>query len=483
MNGSSGVPWQARFGHPLFLWLLLAELGLAAVSAVSMAAGQPAGVIIVLVLPAQLLIVCALFSSNLFLLYFFAALFPLAGLELLPQVYSEVVLYGGTLGLVVLLLVTEPVIRKATREPILDRAGKAYLWVLFVSVVLSGAVAVFGGRATGAMIRSAVGMVFVIAAAWVFAAVPRSIGDVKGLLLAVILAHAVSCVLLPMFAVTSSGLLVTKTLLTPFGRPTLNLFGFFIGPLAAALLGITLDTAGWRTRTIAVVLIAGLLAALVYTNSRGAWVGFGFAYLYILARRRSPILLASTVVATVLFMSLDFLRRPIALRLGQTQAGDPAMVGRYLLWASALQMVARNWLFGVGTANFVALKFEYGFPVWLDPYVRFNAHNLYLEVFASLGILGIVSFLWLQIRTAVRLDRLARVAKEPGTRGLALGLCAGLLAYSVHGLVESSAWHTPTLTLWGVLIGLSMALDRLCRPDRATGPATCAGTTVTHAAT
>jgi len=208
------------------------------------------------------------------------------------------------------------------------------------------------------------------------------------------------------------------------------------------------------------VAIIVLLAALAYTRSRGAWVGLGAAFVYYLARTRTLRLTLVAAVAIAALLSVDVLRSSLLSRVEATSAQDPSLMGRLLLWRWALRVAQDNWLLGVGMENFRFVKHLYEYPDFLDVHRVFNTHNLYLEFLADLGFGGLFGLLWLQIGSVVRLDRLVRREGRPN-RGIGLGLNAGIIAFSVHGLMDSLTWQHGAFILFGIVVGLAMCVRRL----------------------
>src|SRR5712692_664124 len=70
----------------------------------------------------------------------------------------------------------------------------------------------------------------------------------------------------------------------------------------------------------------------------------------------------------------------------------PWVVGRLDLWGAALRLIQTRPLLGVGPDNFRHL---YGAQLGLETWdERVQANNLYLEVLADVGLLGLAAFLW-----------------------------------------------------------------------------------------
>jgi O-antigen ligase len=274
-----------------------------------------------------------------------------------------------------------------------------------------------------------------------------------------------SCLCLPFMSAPTGegGILGGKIVRSLFGPINMNCYGSVIAASAAIALSLVLDpgTEGRKRIALGGVFVV-LVATLVVTKSRGAWLGMGLAYLYILFRRRSLKLAVATAVLAFLLLSLDFFARIIAVRTMETSFRDPSLLGRFMLWSYALKVARHNWLLGVGWDAFRYVKYIYGFPGSPASGIRYHTHNLFLEFLTGLGVPGLVSFLWFCLGTLLGLDRVARNRScSPSTLHLALGLNAGLVAFLGHNLVDSVMWHYGTFLFFGAIVGLSLALGRI----------------------
>jgi hypothetical protein len=129
-------------------------------------------------------------------------------------------------------------------------------------------------------------------------------------------------------------------------------------------------------------------------------------------------------------------------------AEAPWVVGRLELWGAAVRLFAAHPLLGVGPDNF---RHYYGAELGLEGWdERVQANNLYLEILADLGIIGVAAFAWV-VGTALR-------GLALGTRdAVAIGVGLALLAFLIHGLLDAFLAFTPTLLLVWMLLGLAQA--------------------------
>jgi O-antigen ligase len=103
---------------------------------------------------------------------------------------------------------------------------------------------------------------------------------------------------------------------------------------------------------------------------------------------------------------------------------------------------------GVGPDNFRHLYgAELGLEAWDE---RVQANNVYLEVLADLGIIGVAVFAWIvagPIRSTVK--SLASITY--------VGVVLALVAFLVHGLLDSFLAFTPTAFLFWMLLGVAQS--------------------------
>jgi putative inorganic carbon (HCO3(-)) transporter len=134
--------------------------------------------------------------------------------------------------------------------------------------------------------------------------------------------------------------------------------------------------------------------------------------------------------------ALPLLRTPRFASLFDLQSGTNFF--RLNLWRSTLDMIRDHPLLGVGLDNFLyAYRGRYIRPAaWEEPDLS-HPHNVALDYWSRLGLLGLAAGLWLQVafwRLALPLRRL----RSPDERALALGLMGSMVDFLAHGLVDNS---------------------------------------------
>ncbi len=218
-------------------------------------------------------------------------------------------------------------------------------------------------------------------------------------------------------------------------------------------------------------LLSGLLlAALLMSWSRGAWMGFGAAVLAMLfawprRARVGAMLVIGGLLAGTLALRLGLLPGAIATRLTDfgefTQSFDVrgvdintanyAVLERLAHWQTASEMARYHPLLGIGFGNYEPVYPGYALMNW--PYPLGHAHNIYLNLLAETGIIGLVAYLVLWVSVLWHSWRATRVSNL-WRRSLAIGLLGTWVHLSVHQIVDKlyvANLHLHMGTLLGVL--------------------------------
>ena len=251
-----------------------------------------------------------------------------------------------------------------------------------------------------------------------------------------------------------------------------------------------------RARARAEMILASVAALcttlfLVYTRSRGAWLGAAtslitFTCLYAVTRfclvgkhtiirtasgRLIPIVTASLLILLLPWSprisaphsrAIDEGKADLLDAMGSLTDGD-ANRGRWHLWSRTLEIVSDHPITGVGMDNW-----KLAYPAY-DGGVMIKAgsaperpHNDLLWIASETGMPGVVLYGWLLLQSAVTVFRMALRRDENAL--IAGGLLCGLIAIVVHGFfgfprerIETSFFFWSAL---GLIHGLSGKRER-----------------------
>ncbi len=227
-----------------------------------------------------------------------------------------------------------------------------------------------------------------------------------------------------------------------------NNVGLYLGRVWPVLGAVAVLGQGWRRRLYGAAWVP-VTAAAVLSFSRGALLlGLPAAILVMgwLAggrfRRLAVVVLLLGGLALVPLLQVP--RFATLLDLGQGST-----FFRLKLWRSSLEMVREHPLFGLGPGNFLqAYRTRYVLPTAWEEFNLEHAHQVVLDHWTRLGLLGLVAGVAVQLafwRTVWGRDR-----RDP----LTLGLAGGMAALLAHGLVDNTVFF-PDLSL---VLFLALAL-------------------------
>lgn len=259
---------------------------------------------------------------------------------------------------------------------------------------------------------------------------------------------------------------VVRRISGAFGHPNqyAGLLAVLI-PIAAAMAfggGFSL-----RLRVVAGAALLLALPALAFAYTRGAIIGLVVGGLLWLTFLRPRAAFVSLLVAVG--MAVTFAPPALRDRFETKSGGDVTL--RADIWGSALDIYAQHPLLGSGVNNFpqayralpsTQSSSQHRLLHTDQVLVPAHAQNLYLNVLAEQGTLGLLGFgalAALMLITAVRGSR----SRDPVTRTVALGLGAGLLTLAVHNVLEVTVFGErleATLLVLTAVVAVLVRLDR-----------------------
>lgn len=221
----------------------------------------------------------------------------------------------------------------------------------------------------------------------------------------------------------------------------LALFLDRIIPLALALVALA---PGRLPRLLAAAALVPMLVAWFYTYSLGGWLGLGAAIVVILALISwrwlvaGGLALAGGLAILLIWDPLHRITDRFNLSYGTNEM-------RIYIWQSALAMIRDYPIFGVGLDRFLYVYPKYMLPqAALEPNLS-HPHNLVLDFWLRLGIMGLLAALTLLgafFYTGIRLVRIFQQMPQDISvrwgRAIAVALIASMAGFVAHGMIDNS---------------------------------------------
>lgn len=287
---------------------------------------------------------------------------------------------------------------------------------------------------------------------------------------AIVLVSTLVLVIYGFYTQFIEGISIYQDIAHPFFGNHCIYAAFVAFPTAFLLAAMTQPIQG---KTVLGFFLAIFALAILFSFVRGAWIGMIGLVFFLLSKQRAQFTLRMFAVLT--FLGLLSLVAVLALELWpllqdrwQTifDIGYVANSNRIDRWMAALSMWISSPIFGVGYGTYPELYYDH---IWnmksTERELHMGAHNLYLELMAEVGLVGLASYLFLIFAFFVETRRIAARAREnPYLKSVSLGLESMMLVYLIHAFVNnlgpSDEIDIAFWTTCGLAVAIRTSLDR-----------------------
>ena len=218
-----------------------------------------------------------------------------------------------------------------------------------------------------------------------------------------------------------------------------------------------------------------ILAGLLLSFTRSAWLAVLACALYLLVLRRPRLVLAAPVVAAAVYFAA-----PDALRDRAESMGPAANQSRIIMWRTGLNMIAAHPLVGVGPER-VGSRFSEYQPAdvsELPTGYYGHLHNVFIHFAAERGIPATLIVIWLFVQVLVDMRR-GLLALPPGRddrRYLLHAAISATLAIAVLGCFDVPLGDSEVLAVYLGVVAIAYrglpqsSLSRALDSSLASGP-------------
>lgn len=272
----------------------------------------------------------------------------------------------------------------------------------------------------------------------------------------------------------------TRRAVSFFGYP--NAVGLYLGPIMILVLGLLFSQAtqkSWPSAFLRFTIIISVLA-IFSASSFGALVGLTIAIwlgLIIFNKKTRIIILVITVLFGLVVLSVPRIRDPLIskitmqdlsgqIRLRQwTETKLMLMNGKLLSGAglSGYQVAVAPYHqdglffnadklthFDERLRNSSVLRAKYWQPVEIYMY----PHNIFLNFWTELGLLGMLLFTWIIIKYLYLSAKLFKATKDKNTKIILLSLFSAMIVIIIHGLVDVPYFKNDLSVIFWLLIAI-----------------------------
>lgn len=217
-----------------------------------------------------------------------------------------------------------------------------------------------------------------------------------------------------------------------------------------------------KTRKFVFVFLAlMMISSLVFTFSRGAWIGFaGAVGIYVLIKDKR-LIVPSIIFAVLIVVCVPSVGNRITYMLSPEYIESSLRGGRLVRWIKGLKLLETYPVFGVGLGEFggaVAMNHDKKLLIGIEVVKTFYMDNYYLKTAVETGIVGLSAFVMLMYRVFVCSIRTINITVDKNFKELETGILAGLFGVIIHNWVEN-VFEVPMMTscFW-LLVAVMMHL-------------------------
>lgn len=317
------------------------------------------------------------------------------------------------------------------RTPALLERSTVGIFLIVVGGLLGTLYAEHSLTSLGLLASLVVGSYAVLALIAIWAPQPSEVRTVSG-------AFVLGAVVSALFALTSGD-----------ERPAgLAIHSNHLGLVCVLALGPALALAWWSKASlqrVAWIVAAGLLmAGIVISGSRAGVLGASVVLLLMFLHMRTSaarFAIVSTILVAICVLYLGLVDVPGQDALTRSLPGDASSqesdVGRNELLHRSLDRVAEHPLTGEGFES------------------AGEAHNIYLQLWSSAGLLGLVGFVLLASGTLRVFFRRRKGSEPPRDAVIMIGLLASFAGFLVAGFVQNGLWDRYIWIVLGLAGGIA----------------------------
>ncbi|MBQ9604784.1 MAG: O-antigen ligase family protein, partial [Firmicutes bacterium] len=240
-----------------------------------------------------------------------------------------------------------------------------------------------------------------------------------------------------------------------------NIFGSLLTLAAPIALGIGFGEKRKSRMFFYFCVAAAMMMSLLFTFSRGAWIGFAVAFAVYVLIKDKRLLIPGIIAAVLVVIAVPSVGNRITYMLSPEYIESSLRGGRLVRWITGARILSFFPTFGVGLGHFGgAVAMNHGLSTLLDgEYTEtFYMDNNYLKIAVETGIVGITAMLMLMYCVIINSLRTVSMQEDKRMKELTAGITAGLTGVIVHNCVEN-VFEVPLMcSVFWLFVGVIMSV-------------------------
>ncbi len=249
-----------------------------------------------------------------------------------------------------------------------------------------------------------------------------------------------------------------------------NLLGFYLVMVFPLVLDMIFRANTFRKKTLAVISACSVVACVIFTWSRGAWLALlASSALYLMIRSRKALKAIFGLCLAIPVLPFVLPQNILDRFMSIGDMADSSTFYRVYTWKGTLNAVLDNFWSGVGYGNsaFSAVYPQYAYA---GIEAAEHSHNLFLQILFGMGIGGLLVFLFVLVVFSQKNLQYLKNCKPSEFSGIIGAAFSAFFASMVIGMFDYPWYNYRIFFLFWVMIALSCAAVRVAddRTERET---------------
>ncbi len=216
-----------------------------------------------------------------------------------------------------------------------------------------------------------------------------------------------------------------------------------------------------KEKFLSLVSILSIILCVVFTWSRGAWIGIlAELLIYLLIRTRKTVKLIFAAVLALPLMPMVLPENVMRRFMSIGDISDSSTYYRLLTWKSSLRAFSDNLFGGIGYGN---SAFERVYPSYAYAGIEGteHTHNLFLQIGLGMGIVGLLVFLVTVILFVQKGYLFVTGAERDENVNATAASVTAIIAALIMGMFDYIWYNNRILFLFFVIMGIACASVRI----------------------
>lgn len=240
-----------------------------------------------------------------------------------------------------------------------------------------------------------------------------------------------------------------------------NVLGEYLVLIIPVAIAMLWGQKGWVSKLVTLGLTAIMLGCLVYTYSRGAYIGLILAFaLFAVLRDRRFIILGA-----IGLLILPFVLPPSVINRFTSIGNltDTSSSYRISVWLGSLKLVKDYWPSGIGLG---LEPFKLIYPKYsLNAAYAYHSHNIYIQLLIETGIAGFTVFIAMVVVYYKTMLAGFYRTKDKFTSTFMIAIASGMAGFLAQGIVENIWYNNRVLLTFWVMLAFGMISKALITKD------------------